>query len=124
MNISQISSSAPPAPVATERKTGIDLPAASAAKARTEGAAGAVTAEDETEQNQQQLPEALQRINTVLQIRAPGLEFSVDDDSARAIVKVIDTNTNEVIRQMPSKEALEIAKALEHLDSLLIRDKA
>lgn len=119
MNISHISSTVPPAPAAPERKTAIEPQAASVATARSEGADAV---KDKSEQNQ--LPEALKRINTVLQVRAPGLEFSVDDDSARAIVKVIDTNTNEVIRQMPSKEALEIAKALERLDSLLIRDKA
>jgi flagellar protein FlaG len=121
MNISQISS-APPAPgaVAAERKSAIE-PQVLKAVAKSDGA-NAVN--DTSAQEQQQLPEALKRINTVLQVRAPGLEFSVDDDSARAIVKVIDTNTNEVIRQMPSKEALEIAKALERLDSLLIRDKA
>jgi flagellar protein FlaG len=121
MNISQINNNASPAPAALERKSSADLQAAKVATAATEGADAV---KDQPEQDQQQLPEALKRINTVLQIRAPGLEFSVDDDSARAIVKVIDTNTNEVIRQMPSKEALEIAKALEHLDSLLIRDKA
>lgn len=119
MNISHISSSAPPAPAAPERKA-IE-PQAPNAAARADGADAV---KDSAEQDKQQLPEALKRINTVLQIRAPGLEFSVDDDSARAIVKVIDTNTNEVIRQMPSKEALEIAKALERLDSLLIRDQA
>lgn len=120
MNISQIHSTASPAPAAPERKA-IEPQAPSLATARSDGADAV---KDQSEQNQHQLPEALKRINTVLQIRAPGLEFSVDDDSARAIVKVIDTNTNEVIRQMPSKEALEIAKALERLDSLLIRDKA
>jgi len=121
MNISQINSSAPPENAMVERKTGIDLQAASMTKARSEGVN---VVRDQSGQEQQQLPEALKRINAVLQIRAPGLEFSVDDDSARSIVKVIDTNTNEVIRQMPSKEALEIAKALENLDGLLIRDKA
>lgn len=121
MNISQISSSsAAPSAASVERKAAIE-PQAPKATTRS-GGADAVT--DESEQNQQQLPEALKRINTVLQVRAPGLEFSVDDDSARTVVKVIDTNTNELIRQMPSKEALEIAKALERLDSLLIRDKA
>ncbi|MDB5918690.1 MAG: flagellar protein FlaG [Massilia sp.] len=120
MNISQISSSASP-PAAVERKPGIDPQAASVAKARSEGVDAV---KDQSVQEQQQLPEALKRINTVLQVRAPGLEFSIDEDSARSIVKVVDTDTNEVIRQMPSKEALEISKALEHLDSLLIRDKA
>ncbi|MES2760397.1 MAG: flagellar protein FlaG [Pseudomonadota bacterium] len=121
MNISQISSSsAAPAAASVERKVAIEPQAPKA----TTRSGGADAVKDESEQNQQQLPEALKRINTVLQVRAPGLEFSVDDDSARTVVKVIDTNTNELIRQMPSKEALEIAKALERLDSLLIRDKA
>jgi flagellar protein FlaG len=121
MNISHISNNAPPAPAAAERKAGIDSQAASVAKAPSESAD---VVKDQPEQNpQQQLPEALKRINTVLQIRSPDLEFSIDD-SARTIVKVIDTTTQEVIRQMPSKEALEIAKALERLDGLLIRDKA
>jgi flagellar protein FlaG len=120
MNISQISSSAPPASAAAERKNSVEAPPAKA----TAPAADADAVKDESSQEAQQLPEALKRINTVLQVRAPGLEFSIDDDSARAIVKVIDTNTNEVIRQMPSKEALEISKALERLDSMLIRDKA
>jgi flagellar protein FlaG len=120
MNISQISSSAAPAAATAERKAAIE-PQAPKATARS---GGADSVKETSAEEQQQLPEALKRINTVLQVRAPGLEFSVDDDSARAIVKVIDTNTNEVIRQMPSKEALEIAKALERLDSLLIRDKA
>ena len=74
--------------------------------------------------NPKQLAEALKSINTVLQVRSPDLEFSVDSESARTIVKVVDTKTHEVIRQMPSEEALQIAKALEHLESLLIRDKA
>jgi flagellar protein FlaG len=37
---------------------------------------------------------------------------------------VVDKDTNEVIRQMPSREALEIAKALDKLQSLLARQTA
>lgn len=121
MNISTISTSAPAAPAAAERKAGTAPQGATAATASGEAAE---VAKGQPEKNLQQLPEALERINTVLQIRSPDLQFSVDDDSARTIVKVIDTKTGELIRQMPSKEALEIAKALERLDGLLIRDKA
>jgi flagellar protein FlaG len=31
------------------------------------------------------------------------------------VVKVIDQDTREVVRQMPSKEALEIAKSIDKL---------
>lgn len=71
-----------------------------------------------------QVIEAVQDINKTLQLLAPNLEFSVDNDSQRTIVKVVDQQTQEVIRQMPSAEALEIAKALDRVQGLLIRQKA
>lgn len=73
---------------------------------------------------EQEVTHALNSINEVLKARSPDLEFSVDSDSHRTVVKVVDKNTQEVIRQMPTKEALEIAKALDRLQSMLIRDSA
>lgn len=67
---------------------------------------------------------ALKSINQVLQDRSQDLEFSVDQDSARTVVKVVDKTTHEVIRQMPTQQALEIAKALDRLQSLLVRQQA
>jgi len=72
----------------------------------------------------EQLQQAVKNINTVLQARSQDLEFSVDSESERLIVTVTDKDTKEVIRQMPSKEAMEIAKALDHLQSLLISQTA
>jgi flagellar protein FlaG len=71
-----------------------------------------------------QVAEALKSINNTIQTLAQNVEFSIDEDSDRAIVKVIDRETKEVIRQMPTKEALEIAKALDRVQGLLIRQQA
>lgn len=71
-----------------------------------------------------QLTQAVKNINKALQEQSQNLEFSVDSDSERTIVKVVDLQTQTVIRQMPSKEALEIAKAIDKLQSLLFRQKA
>lgn len=73
---------------------------------------------------EEQVAQALKSINDVLQMRSPGLEFTVDSESDRTIVKVVDTKTQEVIRQMPSEEAIQIAKALDQLQSLLVRQSA
>lgn len=70
------------------------------------------------------LSDALQNINRTMQALGQDLEFSIDADSNRTIVKVIDQRTQELIRQMPSAEALEIAKALDKVQGLLIRQKA
>ncbi|MES2104164.1 MAG: flagellar protein FlaG [Pseudomonadota bacterium] len=72
-----------------------------------------------------QVNEAVKSINAMLQSSfSQDLEFSFDSDADRAIVKVVDQKTKEVIRQMPSVEALEISKALDKLQGLLIKQKA
>jgi flagellar protein FlaG len=72
----------------------------------------------------QALTEAVKSINIALQDRSPGLEFSIDGDSERTVVKVIDKETQEVIRQMPSREALEIAKMIDNMQGLLEKQSA
>lgn len=72
---------------------------------------------------QSQVGQALESINKALQALSSNLEFTIDSDN-RTIVKVVDQQTNEIIRQMPSVEALEIYKALDKLQGLLLRQKA
>lgn len=75
----------------------------------------------------EQVTEAVSQLNKSSQAKSQGLEFSVDNDSKRTIVKVVDQTTKEVLRQIPSPEALEIAKSLDALDSakgLLIKQTA
>lgn len=52
------------------------------------------------------------------------LEFTVDDDTGTSVVKIIDKETKELIRQIPSEEMLTIAKALDTIKGLLVRQKA
>ena len=75
----------------------------------------------------EQLKEAVSQLNKASQDKTQGLEFSIDNDSKRTVVKVIDQTTKEVLRQIPTQEALEIAKALESKSStagLLIQQTA
>lgn len=71
-----------------------------------------------------QVKQAVQDINKSFQALSRGLEFTIDEDSNRTIVKVVDQQTKEVIRQLPSQETLEIAKALDQVIGKLIREKA
>jgi flagellar protein FlaG len=71
----------------------------------------------------EQVTQALKAINNSMRELSQNLEFTIDEGSDRTIVKVVDHQTKEVIRQMPSKEALEIAKALDKVQGLLLRAK-
>lgn len=70
------------------------------------------------------LKQAVERINQALPPSNQGIEFAIDEDSERVIVKVVDRETREVLRQMPTQEALDIAKALDRTQGLLIKLEA
>lgn len=52
------------------------------------------------------------------------LDFSIDEDSGQVVVKIIDTATKEVIRQMPSAEMLAIARTLDSIKGLFVKQTA
>lgn len=68
--------------------------------------------------------QAIEKLNQAVLGYSDSLQFSVDEESKRPIVKLIDTKTKEVIRQFPSEEAISIAKAIDRFQGLLIKDKA
>ncbi|BCL75360.1 hypothetical protein JHS3_10960 [Jeongeupia sp. HS-3] len=70
--------------------------------------------------------DAVKKLNETVQAMQPkvGIEFSVDKDTQIPLVKVIDTQSKEVIRQIPTEEAVNIAKSIDKLRGLLVRDKA
>jgi flagellar protein FlaG len=67
---------------------------------------------------------AISRIQQFVEPLSSDLEFSLDEASGMRVVRVIDRSTKELIRQIPSQEALTIAAALDKLQGLLIRQKA
>lgn len=52
------------------------------------------------------------------------LEFSIDEESGKVIVKVIASDSGEVVRQIPNAEILKLAESLSDANSLLFRAKA
>jgi flagellar protein FlaG len=70
------------------------------------------------------LQAAVEKIQEFVSKAASDIKFSIDEDSGRTVVKVIDRETQDVIRQIPSKEMLDLAQALDKLQGLLIKQKA
>lgn len=67
---------------------------------------------------------ALEEVRKAIEPVAQNLLFSIEEDTGKTIVKVVDTATDEVIRQIPSEEIINIAKALDKLQGLLLQQKA
>jgi flagellar protein FlaG len=81
-------------------------------------------AQPESPVSEEQLKAATKSVQDYIKPFNSTLEFSVDKDTDKFITKVIDSTTKEVIRQIPSEEMLTIAKALDSIKGLFIKQSA
>ncbi len=54
--------------------------------------------------------------------RAGALEFQVDQ--GETVVRVVDRETKQLVRQIPSEEMIAIRRAIDRVQGILIRSKA
>ena len=52
------------------------------------------------------------------------LNFSVDETTGYNVVRVVNPQTGELIRQLPSEELLKIARDFERLNNVLVSQRA
>jgi flagellar protein FlaG len=81
--------------------------------------AGSINQLDETSQ---QLQAAIDTLNAAVKKTPTALSFSRDDSSKRFIVEVTDTNTGEVIRNLPGDAVLRMSRQLDSLKGVLFDD--
>lgn len=54
--------------------------------------------------------------NSLLQAAKRNLHFKVDDETKELVVKVIDSDSGEVVRQIPGEEMLSFIKRMQELE--------
>jgi len=74
--------------------------------------------------DRKELEAATQSVREFVRPINSNLEFSVNDDTGQLVVRIIDRTTKEVIRQMPSEEMLAVAKALDSIKGLFVKQTA
>lgn len=109
-----------PAAVTDKQAVAPQVVTAPAASADPETATSKGSDQD---QKSKQLQAAVQEMEKFFQSVRRNLEFSIDEGSGQVVVKVIATETGEVVRQLPSAEALKIADSLKNANSLLFDAK-
>ncbi len=72
----------------------------------------------------QQVAQAVQQIQSYLNDSQRQLQFQVDADSGRTIVRVVNPETKELIRQIPGEEMLKLARAIGNSGGGIISDLA
>lgn len=59
--------------------------------------------------------QAVEEVQSFLQVQNRNLAFSIDEDTRRSVVTVKDTESGDVIRQIPSDEVLRLAERIKEL---------
>jgi flagellar protein FlaG len=79
---------------------------------------------DQTKLSQEELKELSKALNHFLSLFNLETKLVYNKDAGQVIVQVIDKRTNEVIKQIPPEELLEVAKKIHDFVGLLLEKKA
>lgn len=77
------------------------------------------TKRDQTSQDR--VKEASQMLNDFMKQHAIELQFKIED--GETVVKVMNKQTGDLIRQIPSEETIRLSKALDTLQGMIIQQK-
>lgn len=69
----------------------------------------------EGERDGVQLEEAVAKVESFLKVQNRDLAFTIDEDTNRSVVTVKDSQSGDVIRQIPSEEVLKLAERIQEL---------
>lgn len=90
-------------------------------------AADAVTATQEAQKQddvelQERVEKATQGLNEFFSSIQKNIQFSIDEDTDRSVVKVLEASSGEVIRQIPAESVLELAAKMSKASGLLVEE--
>ena len=73
-----------------------------------------------SDEQREDLGEAVTQLNSFVQNVQRDLQFEVDNEAGQTIVKVVDQQTKEVIRQIPDEVAMRLAENLQQDEPLTL----
>jgi len=65
--------------------------------------------------------------NSILQATNRNLEFQVDESTKKVVVKIVDSKSGDVVRQIPSEDMLAFIKRMQDLEGpqgIMLQDRA
>jgi flagellar protein FlaG len=75
--------------------------------------------------NKGQSPEnPLEKVNKAMEAWSTGMRFEMDEDAQRLVVSIVDNETGEVLRKVPSDAVLQVAKMIVQMQGGGVNTKA
>lgn len=74
---------------------------------------------DKPELTVEETQEVVDSLNSVMSLLQRGVAFQVDDATDRTIVRIVDRETDETIKQFPSEDLVRLIERMQEMQSLL-----
>jgi flagellar protein FlaG len=100
-----------------------ELPAAAKTSGNNQSQTGQDKGQKENSASEQQIKEAISKANNKMKGHRTRCEFSYHEETKRVSIKVLDKETQEVIREIPPEETLEMIEKMWELAGLLIDER-
>ena len=71
----------------------------------------------------QQIKEVITRLENTLQNVEPKIELSVDEELNQVIIRILDKESGELIKQLPPEDVLELDRFFAEQSGLLVEEK-
>jgi flagellar protein FlaG len=72
-------------------------------------------------QGTQSIDEVVSGLNEMVQNLHRNLQFTVDEESGDTVIKVVDSETDEVVRQIPSEDIVRLHRQMKEVAGVLFR---
>lgn len=127
-----------PFEITSSARTGVSVEAAKAgtpaggqtdialekAPGKTAEALSRIAVEQPVETDRETLEAAVSDMQNFVQSVQRDINFNVDDSSGRVVINVTEATSGDIIRQIPSEEALRLSENLSEIRSLLFKAEA
>ncbi|MBP7712423.1 MAG: flagellar protein FlaG [Gammaproteobacteria bacterium] len=71
----------------------------------------------------QELSELAEELSELAQVVRRELDFSVDEDSGRTVIRVVDSETGKLVRQIPPEEVLTLVARFREYQAGLVEEQ-
>lgn len=120
MDLKRVTSPDVTSPVLSQHALAPRVPAAASHSSPTSTSTPAPAATPTPEE----VREVVRELEKNLKDSHTDLRFSVDNTTGKTIVSVVDSETKEVIRQIPAEEIMQMARFVERMKGVLFNGKA
>lgn len=93
-------------------------------QAKSESSNPTKVANENAQLSVEEIEQTVETLNEVMTLLERGINFEVNRDVDRTIIRVVDRETDEIIKQIPSEDLLKVIGHLQEMQHLLFDDQA